>query len=328
MAPPHELRGHRAPDLDLALEDQLDVDAGGGGQNHHVAQLVGDAAEEPRGGAAQHKAVGQRVAQRPGDGDPLGEVHRGGRHGDGRVLEVEGDRYPGLGRDGALRRLVGGEEEIAAMAVGAHRPPELPRVVAAAADGAALGVRESPELGDDLRVEARGQRQVRRIVGPGVQPQLHEPVGEASVAGLAVRPGTHPDDDVEAAVLRQLDEGAQIQVTVPAEDARGRLVGLPEHVGGDGIEAAGPGMPEHLGPPAARDAREVDLAGDREPGVPGPFEEAARHLDPIGDRVRLAQGQVVPSREAGRPQPEATFPPMIDGHVSPLGSCVSSNLAI
>src|SRR5690606_12598247 len=125
---------------------------------------------------------------------------------------------------------------------------------------------EALEPSDGLGVERADQGEVGGVVGAGPQAALEKPVGEAAVAGLAVRPGAQADNDVEAVPGGGLDEGAQVAVAAPAETAGLGFVRLPEDVGGDGVEAAGAGVPERLGPAFARQARIVDLAADGEPG--------------------------------------------------------------
>ncbi len=156
-------------------------------------------------------------------------------------------------------------------------------------DRAAVGVGEPFELGDGLAVEGAHQVEVGGVVGAGRQAAFDEPVGEAAVAGLAVRPGAEADDDVEAVSCGGLDEGAQVAVPVPAEAAGLGLVRLPEDVGGDGVEAAGAGVPEGLGPAFARQARVVDLAADGEPGPAVAFDPPVVDVDAVARAGRLAE---------------------------------------
>lgn len=120
-------------------------------------------------------------------------------------------------------------------------------------DRPSLGVGEPGQPADRLGVEGPHEVEVGGVVGAGAQATLHEPVREAAQTRLAVRPRAEPDDDVQPVRRGELDEGAQVQVAVPAEVTRLRLVRPPEHVGRHRVQAAGPGVTQHLRPALARD---------------------------------------------------------------------------
>ena len=190
-------------------------------------------------------------------------------------------------------------------------------------DRAAVGVGQALQLGDDLGIEGAHEREVVRVVRARLQAALQEPVGEAAVAVFAVAPRSDADDDVESMGGGEFDEGAQVEIAAPVETTGLGLVGGPEDIRRNGVEASGAGVPEDFIPALARQTRVVDLAGDRHPGASGALEPSAVHLDPVGGALGLAERQMSARRRRWSVEPQYAGRGSVV-HVSPLSTSTAS----
>jgi len=106
--------------------------------------------------------------------------------------------------------------------------------------------------GEELRV-ARTHDQV------GI---FEEPCGKTAEFPFRAGVGAGTEDDVEAFLLGFTDELSDVEITGEVVDAGARLVGVPEDIGGDGVETHGFGHAQPVAPIFSRNAGVVHFAGD------------------------------------------------------------------
>ena len=109
----------------------------------------------------------------------------------------------------------------------------------AADDGAAILVVETLCLTANLCIKSLYQSQVFRIVAPHLQRLGEEPVRKATTAYLTVTEWADTDDDGHFVLLTELEEVAQVALTVPTEVSFYLFMETPEHVGWQHIDTAG-----------------------------------------------------------------------------------------
>ena len=109
----------------------------------------------------------------------------------------------------------------------------------AADDGAAILIVETLCLTANLCIKSLYQSQVFRIVAPHLQRLGEEPVRKATTAYLTVTEWADTDDDGHFVLLTELEEVAQVALTVPKELSFYLFMETPEHVGWQHIDTAG-----------------------------------------------------------------------------------------
>ena len=150
-------------------------------------------------------------------------------------------------------------------------------------------------LGEDLTVEALYVRKERGILIAQPAALAEHPVGNAAVAHLAMAEGTQTQDDGHVFLPTDLQEAAQIALSVPAVDALFFLDVVPEYVGGYDGDPALLHFAHLLRPLVDGDAGVVHLAHDGTDAVAVNHQTLAvpRHLG-----LLLSQSQ--PTRQGQR----------------------------
>jgi hypothetical protein len=131
-------------------------------------------------------------------------------------------------------------------------------------DGAAVLPQQALDLRADLGVEALDMPQILGVIAARGH-RVDDPVRDAAVASLAMRPGAQAHHHFQAGSLGQLHEAAQVPIALPVEAARLLLVVVPEHVAGDDVDAGGLRQAQLGVPLRGRRAAVVVLAHDRQP---------------------------------------------------------------
>lgn len=141
-------------------------------------------------------------------------------------------------------------------------------------DGPAVLPQQAFELLRDLRIQQLDAREVGRVIAAQRDSGLHQPVGQAAVAHLGVRPGPDAHHDFEPLLLCGLHEAAQVTPALPVEAARRGLVVAPDHIAGHDVDAGAFHLGQLGGPLRVRDAAVVQLAHGGQPGLSGERELA------------------------------------------------------
>ena len=126
---------------------------------------------------------------------------------------------------------------------------------------------------------------------------FEEPRGKAAEFPLGAGVGAGTEDDVEAFLLGFADELGDVEVAGEVVDAGARLVGVPEDVGGDGVEAHGFGHAETVAPVGAGNAGVVHFAGDDAEGLAVEEELAVGGAEGVGLSARRTNGENGEKRE-------------------------------
>ena len=134
-------------------------------------------------------------------------------------------------------------------------------------DWAALAPHQSLELLADLLVVGIDVAEIGWVVGALLRGLGEEPVGEASVANLRVRPVTDAGYDIHSMLGAELDEAAQVLLSRPIPLAFDLFVVDPDDVSGDDLNAGGLHLEDLVLPLGFGHARVVNLAHDRQPGL-------------------------------------------------------------
>ena len=130
-------------------------------------------------------------------------------------------------------------------------------------DGAAVADLEGRDfLAETQEPGARGGEELRIARAHDHGGIFEEPGGKAAEFPLGAGVGAGAEDDVEAFLLGFADELGDVEVAGEVVDAGARLVGVPEDVGGDGVQAHGFRHAQAVAPVFARDAGVVHFAGD------------------------------------------------------------------
>lgn len=166
-------------------------------------------------------------------------------------------------------------------------------------DRAAVRPVEAAQLLGDRREPGAYGVQVHGIIGAGHAVPGQDPVGQAAVPDLRVRPGADAGDEVQVVAGAQLGEAAQVTVAVEADAALDLLMVDPDEVTGDGGDTARLHLQQLLLPLPGGVAGVVELTGDREPRPAATGEPTAGHLDRVGHPRGVREGQVPGLRRPG-----------------------------
>jgi len=132
---------------------------------------------------------------------------------------------------------------------------------------ASILIVQSAQLTSDFSVKSLNILQIVGIVGTYIKRLGKKPIGQSSVAYLAMAEGAYTHNDVHPMLLAQLYKMTQVEVVIPTEASFFFFVHIPKNIDGDNRQSTCFHLQHRLFPLCTRETAIMEFTSDRYHGT-------------------------------------------------------------